>query len=112
MRRVDRPMWEPYRCAFTLKDQDPEGFVVGEVIKGFDPHAFASISWVKQTARELGMVDPTELEALVEEQARTIEDLKEQLQEADRQLAAIDVLQSHGYTARRKPGRPKTKVEA
>jgi hypothetical protein len=53
--RLDQP---PHRCAFTLRDQDPEGFFVGETLSGWDPKAAISASYARTLARELGYVHP------------------------------------------------------
>lgn len=110
MNLVSRPMWEPFRCAFTLKDQDPEGFVVGQTMKGFDPHAFASVSWIKQTARELGMVDPTDLVERVAALDAQLEQVTAERDDLTQQIAAVEVLKNTGkFEQARRPGRPKTK---
>jgi hypothetical protein len=57
MTLVPRPLHAPHRCSFTLKSEDPEGFIQGLVLSGWDPSASIAVSFLRQEARALGMVD-------------------------------------------------------
>lgn len=111
MTHVQRPLHPPHRCSFTLKDADPEGFIQGQVLSGWDPSASISVGYLKQEARKLGMVDAQTHALLVRElndaRAET-NSVRAELDEALRKLAAVDLLESAGFTARKKPGRPAT----
>jgi hypothetical protein len=99
----------PHRCAFTLRGEDPEGFFIGEVLSGWDPTAAISVSYARSLARELGYVHP-------DDHAQAIRDRDEARSEASRyagealrlqsKLDAIDVIESEGFRARKKAGRP------
>jgi hypothetical protein len=109
MTLVPRPAHPPHRCSFTLRDTDPEGFIQGQVLSGWDPSAAISASYLRQEARALGMFDAATHQNALDE----IEDLKDQLAtvtaERDQlhaKFEAIDVLASAGFQARKKPGRP------
>lgn len=104
--RLDQP---PHRCAFTLRDQDPEGFFVGEVLSGWDPTAGISVSHVRSLARELGYVHPDDHTRLLEDYGRLVEErdrLLAGMDELNAKFAAIDLLVSAGFVERKKPGRP------
>jgi hypothetical protein len=99
----------PHRCGFTLRGEDPEGFFIGEVLSGWDPTAAISVSYARSLARELGYVHP-------DDHAQAIRDRDEARSEAARyagealrlqsKLDAIDVIESEGFRARKKAGRP------
>ena len=116
MQRVPRPVHPPHVCALTLRGEDPDGFFTTNTeIRGLDPKAYICASVVRDMARDLGWFSGEQYAGVVaelEQHERTIDDLRQQLAEADRQLDAIDVLESANYTARKKPGRPKTRQEA
>lgn len=109
---VPRPEHVPGHCVLSLKSEDPEGFIDTGLnpsmafADDMDPHIYASVSVVKEWARKLGMVDPAdplELDNLRRECLL----LRDQLADADKRLDAIDLLESAGYTQRKKPGRPR-----
>jgi hypothetical protein len=58
MTLVPRPLHPPHRCSFTLKDTDPEGFVQGRVMPGWDPSAAMSVGYLRQEARRWGWSTP------------------------------------------------------
>jgi len=110
MRRVARPEHGPHVCSFTLKGEDPEGFfTTNTVIRwGRDPVAYIAVSAVRQAARELGMVSSDEHGLVVgelERANRRVAQLEDEVAEMNRDFEAIDLLQSKGFTARKKPGR-------
>lgn len=116
MRRVDRPEQAPHTCAFTLKGQDPEGFFTElTVLRGLDPVVYAAASWVRQAARQLGMVHHDEHQMVVgelEQANHRIAQLEDEVAHLNRDFEAIDILESKGFRSRRKPGRPKVEREA
>jgi hypothetical protein len=104
--RLDQP---PHRCAFTLRDQDPEGFFVGETLSGWDPKAAISASYARTLARELGYVHPDVHAQTIRERDEARSEAAVLQGEVDRQrerFDAIDLLASAGFQARKKPGRP------
>jgi hypothetical protein len=112
--RIERPMWEPHHCCFTLKHEDPEGFYPGQFINGRDPRAVIAVSHVRTLARDLGYVHPDEHQAVLEQKAELEDQINAMQSEMDhmhRQVEAIDLLQSAGYVARKKPGRPPKQPE-
>jgi hypothetical protein len=109
MTLVPRPLHPPHRCSFTLKDTDPEGFVQGRVMPGWDPSAAMSVGYLRQEARRLGMVDAATHADLALELRETRDELAAMTADRDQLQArfdAIDVLASSGFVARKKPGRP------
>jgi hypothetical protein len=100
------------------RQKDPKGFIdTGNELVGFDPHIYCSYEGVKQMALKLGFVEGEEHHSLREEltdrihQLETeLQDTQEQLSQADGYIEAVDLLESAGFRARHKPGRPKQKV--
>lgn len=106
--RVPRLEMPPNRCAFTLRHEDPEGFFLGETLSGWDPKAAISVSYARSLARELGYVHPDEharVLAEIDQLATELADARTELQEYDAKFSAIDLLESEGFRARKKPGR-------
>jgi hypothetical protein len=106
--RLDQP---PHRCAFTLRDSDPEGFYLGETLSGWDPKAAISASYARSLARELGYVHPDKHQEYIEglaSAAAEIERLQAEVADLRAKFDAIDVIESEGFRARRKAGRPAT----
>jgi hypothetical protein len=111
VQRLDQP---PHRCAFTLRDQDPEGFFTGQVLSGWDPSAAVSVSYARSLARELGYVHPDAHRALEDELAAAnaeVERLAAEVADLRAKFDAIDVIESEGFRARRKAGRPTTQAK-
>lgn len=111
MTHVPRPLHAPHRCSFTLKDSDPEGFIQGQVMSGWDPSASISVSYLKQEARKLGMVDQAVHAQKCRELASErdlVSAVRAERDQLQAQFDAIDVIASAGFTARKKPGRPAT----
>ena len=104
---VDSPAMQPGFCMATLSHEDPKGFVDTLNIPAvIDPRVYISVSWIEETARKLGMDYPPEDGGV----QKRVEDLEEQLREADKQLYAIDMMESAGYVARKKAA-PRQKAE-
>lgn len=118
MRLVPQAVIRPHHCAMLphLGSAHVKGYVdTGSELPGFDNHGYASVVFVEEAARKLlGWSSPEvvkELEDRLAERDRTIEDLRAQLEEADRHLSAIEVMESAGFRARKKPGRPRKAEE-
>lgn len=108
MERINRPLWEPHHCAFTLKHEDPEGFYPGQFITGRDPRAIVAVSHVRAMAEDLGYVHPDDHRKALDhtsELESQIADMEAEMEAMRQRFEAIDLLQSAGYTARKKPGR-------
>lgn len=86
----------------------------GNEIGGIDPHAYISVVAVREMARLIGFVSGEEHAQVLERAAELAErvlGLEEEIAQADAALEAIDVMESRGFTARRKPGRPRKAEE-
>lgn len=102
---VERPELQPGYCMATMSDRDPKGFIdTMNTPSCFDPRVYISVSWVEEAARKLGMEYPKGDPA-----AKRVAELEEQLREADAQLRAIDVIESAGFTARKKAAAKRAK---
>lgn len=112
MRRVERCIAKPNACVVypQLGQAHRKGyFDTGNELNALDPHIYVSVEAVETMARDLGWVTP-------EGHAGTVEDLKvcrERIAELEVQLEkfegvfeAFDTLESAGFRARRKAGRP------
>lgn len=99
---VSRPSQAPGYCLATLSSEDREGFIdTGHDPAVVDPRVYISISWIREMAGKLGMVDQEELENLVRENSR----LSDELREADKLVEAAEYTFSHmGTKMRQKPG--------
>jgi hypothetical protein len=107
---VQKPLFEPHHCAFTLRSEDPEGFFQGRNLTGPADVALISVSRVRTYAESLGFTHPDDHQALVAEleAARALLHARETELEALRaRFDAIDVLASAGFVERKKVGRPK-----
>lgn len=101
---VERCEMPPGHCIATMADTDPKGFVDTLLTPALvDPRVYLSVSWIEECARKLGMEYASESESAALE-AR-VEQLEAELADADKRLEAIDVMESAGFTARKKPGR-------
>lgn len=108
---IDRPQLPPGRCIASLSDEDPQGFIdTGNTSGGLDPRVIVSVSWVKTTAKKLGLIEP-DGDADKDQVFRENRILREENQVLNRQLEAIDMLEGAGFTARKKMGRPRKKAE-
>jgi len=124
MRWVESATIRPHRCAVIpfVGSNDPEGYIdTGSEMDGFDNHVYVSTKAVREMARLIGLPTKAEYNALVTEAndtARTLEATLSQLQEARRELDAIDVIESGDYRefkrkkrTGRPPGRPRKEDE-
>lgn len=108
---IERPILPPGRCAVSLSDTDPQGFIdTGLTLTDFDPRVIVSVSWVKTTAKKLGLVEP-EGDASNDELFRENARLRDENAQLNRELEAIDVIESRGFTARKKAGRPRKRTD-
>lgn len=120
MRIVSRPSIFPSQCAvlpYVGASRTDQWVDTGaEIIAGpKDRHVYVSDIAVFEMARLFGWVGPGAMqvaERRVTELEREMDVLKAQLAEAERYAEAIDLLESKGYTARKKVGRPRREVEA
>ena len=111
LRIIERPQLPPGRCVVSLSDEDPQGFIdTGLTLPEIDPRVIVSVTWVKTTAKKLGLVEP-DGDADNDQLYRENQLLREQLADADKRLEAIDLLEGAGFTARKKRGRPPKKEE-
>ncbi len=79
----------------------------------FDQRVYVSVRAVRLLAENIGFADPSELRVELAEAVERAERLEAELDEANRALDAVDVMESAGFTKRRKTGRPpKQPVEA
>jgi hypothetical protein len=98
--------WDP--------NQDAEGFFTGQVLSGWDPSAAISVSYARTLARELGYAHPDDHRAVKDDlqAARAeVERLEAEVADLRTKFDAIDVIESEGFRARRKAGRPPTQVK-
>lgn len=111
MHIVERPSQSPGFCMASLATEDREGFIdtgldpamVGERNGPdlVDPRVYISVTWVKEMARKMGMVEKEKVDSLERENTR----LSEELKEADRLVEAAEYTFSHfGGKIRQKPG--------
>ncbi len=114
MRWVAQAVTAPARCAVLpyVGATHELGFIDtgSELPDGgdgrFDKHIYVSVVGARELARVIGYVDPADLEARVAELEALLAAQAEELALANRQLDAIDVMESADFRARRKPGRP------
>lgn len=113
MRLVDWPITKPNRCALVpfVGQTTPTRWVdTGSEMQGPDDHIYASEIGVIEAAKVLGIwTPPGEHRAALREVVRLERELAEAVAENRRLTAvldAVDVMESRGYTARKKPGRP------
>ena len=96
LRIVDGPELPPGYCIATMRTEDRKGFVDTLLTPAvIDPLVYLSVSYIEEVARALGMEYP-------EGKTEDVDDLKRQLEEAEKALQAIDVMESAGFTARKK----------
>jgi hypothetical protein len=120
MRLVERASIRPMRCAVLpqIGANHPRGFVDtgSELFGGLDNHVYVSVVAVEEMARMVGWVPQRErkqVEAERDEALERVAELEAELEDAHRNLDAVDQLVSAGYVSRKKPGRPrKEEVEA
>lgn len=117
MRWVQQAAISPHRCAvvpYIGNSNTQRGFIdTGMDLPGWDPHVYVSVDAVEQMARLVGW-EPRSVAvrqaARVEVLEGRIAELEAELAESGRTLEAVQVLKAAGYSAQRKPGRPKKAV--
>ena len=108
---VDRCEMPPGQCIATMSHDDPKGFVDTLLTPAVvDPRVYLSVSYIEEVARKLGMAYDNESKA--KGLKARVEELELELAEADKRLEAIDVMESAGFTARKRPGRKPAKPKA
>lgn len=115
MRRVDRALTFPSRCAVIpfIGQTHDEGFIdTGSEIpsSATDSHVYVSVVAVREMAALIGWSsgeDVAALAARVQELEAQVVALEGEVAEADKLVKAIDALESEGFRARKKPGRPR-----
>ena len=87
-----------------------EGFFdTGTRLAGIDPPVFLSARFVRERAAELGMYSQKDFDEAVERGAGLedrVAELEAELAAVEACLEAVDTLESAGFRARKKPGRP------
>lgn len=95
--------------------KDDEGFFDLEIDNQWADPVYISATAVKEMARKLGWLSPSNREDLVndlEQRDLRIQELEDELAEADRFQQNIDGLTKTGFMVKRAPGRPTTKKAA
>lgn len=109
MRWIDALPFGANGCAvLPFVGKDDEGFF--DTGNELVDHVYVSVTAVKEMARQLGWLDPGDVEDLrneIEERDLRVQRLEDELNDTETVFQAIDVLESQGYTARKKAGRPK-----
>lgn len=99
---VERPDMHPGQCIASMITEDSKGFIDTLLTPAVvDPRVYLSVSYVMDAARKLGMT----MEPQADDRDERIAELEAQVEELERQLDAIDVMESAGFTARKRPGR-------
>lgn len=114
MRLVERAVTFPSRCAAIpfIGAAHEAGFVdTGAEIPASakDSHVYVSVVAVREMAALIGYVSGDEYAGLLTERdelAGRVVELEREVAEADKFLKAIDALESEGFRARKKTGRP------
>lgn len=114
MRLVQKPEFDPAAyCAFTLKEEDPDGFFDSElVLPVIEPRPYIAVSTVKQLAAEAGMFSAEYVEqadADLDAALAEVEELTEERDALADQLQAVHVLRKAGYKPEQKRG-PKARA--
>ncbi len=95
---------------------DPEGFFdTGTRLAGVDPPSFISAKFVRAAGEKLGWPSEKDYNEVVKRGAvleDRVAELEAELATADACLEAVDTLESAGFRARKKPGRPKSKEQS
>jgi len=111
MRVIEGPELAPHRCAAfpSVGAGHPGRFVDtgSDLFDGFTTQrVYLSDLAVVEAAGLLGLVDGVELKQRVSDLEREIEGMRAEVAEARALANAVDVMESAGFTARKKPGRP------
>lgn len=113
MRIVPKAVGRPHVCAVYphIGGDHPRGyFDTGNELVGFDPHIYVSVVAAEHMASDLGWVEPAVQDDLQQQISELAQELARETARADAaeaKLQAIDVLESEGFRARKKAGRPK-----
>jgi hypothetical protein len=113
VRIVEKLAWSPHKCAVIpfLGEASGHRFIdTGIELEGFENRVYVSEPAVKDMGKMLGfpsLEEHEELKSRVEELERELALTRDQLEDADSRLDAIDLLESANFTARKKPGRPR-----
>jgi hypothetical protein len=113
MRFVQRAVTKPMHCAVLpfIGQTHERGFIdTGSELPGFDNHVYISVVAAEEMARMVGFIpgkERTRVQAELDQALARVTELERDLSEAERHLEAVDLLESRGFTARKKPGRPK-----
>jgi hypothetical protein len=114
MRLVDSPVMAPGHCAaipFLGQTSPNQRWIdTGTTLEGWNDRVYLSETAVRQMWELLRFPSPQAYEAMVErvEKAEAlVVDLDERLVAAEARLAAVDILESADFTARKKAGRPR-----
>lgn len=86
----------------------------GSELPGFDNHVYLSEPAVVEAGRVLGLPtheEYTQARARIAELEAEVKEKSERLQSQERRLASIEILESEGFRARRRPGRPPANKE-
>lgn len=111
MRLVQNAVRLPHRCAVIpfIGQNHPDGFIdTGTEMDGL--RVYVSIVAVRDMAKLIRYVPSSAVVAEQDKVARLeaeLEQVRAELRSAERELEAVDVLESKGFTARKKTGRPK-----
>lgn len=117
MRFAERAAIRPHHCFVFphLGANHAKGFIdTGNDLTCIDPHAYLSIEAVEQCAQFIGYPTREEHAAAVDRVAvleAELAQVRAALDEADRVIEAIDVIESRDFRARKKAGRPPRKNE-
>lgn len=116
MRWVEVAARLPQRCAFIpyIGAHSPRGFFQADFELPGGDTPYVSVVALEEMAREIGWYPPGEQQAydrVLAVKDTEIRGLREQLEAAEQKLAAVQVLKEAGYTAGRKPGRPRKTTE-
>jgi hypothetical protein len=95
----------PGCCIATLTTEDPQGFIdTGLDPATVDPRVYISVSWIKEMARRMGMIDGSEL---VSAGVRIVE-LEKKVADQEKFVESVRyTLSKLGEPLRNKPGRPR-----
>lgn len=115
MRLIERPWKTPGRCALVahidpVSVPSARWIDTDTVLQGWDQHVFVSDVGLRQAMSTFGFPTPLEHERVTDMLAASesmCDTLRLRVTELERQLNAIDVIESGDFTRRRKAGRPK-----
>lgn len=113
VRLVPRPFLAPMRCAALAhvgQTARTRWVDTGVELAGFDNHVYLSETAVVEAGRLLGHPSKGEFWEACQDRDRAreeLENVKRMLIDAERKLAAVEVLKQGGFTQTRKPGRPR-----